>query len=179
MTSMPPTTSLPDLPSQTGTAELLGYGRISWGQLTSFLADADAEAAWADYSGFHIGPVPAEPPPYSHLWAWSSQWLARVRIDNGTAITGVLALHDEPHSAPPVISRETVQFQHARAATWPQTEKRVGLAAQRHSRPTRGHLPDPRRPPDHLRRRSSRSFTRQYPAVDFGNWPRANLILLL
>lgn len=124
MTSMPSTTSLPDLPSQTGTAELLGYGRICWGQLTSFLADA--EAAWADYSGFHIGPVPAEPPPYSHLWAWSSEWLARVRIDNGTAITGVLALHDEPHSAPPVISRETVQFQHARAATWPQTEKRVG-----------------------------------------------------
>jgi len=126
MTSVPPITALPDLPAQTGTAELLGYGRISWDQLTVLLADA--EAAWADYSGFHIGPLPAEPPPYSHLWAWTSQWLARTRIDNGTgsAITGVLVLGSAPRPGPPVISRETVRFQYARAATWRQAEKRAG-----------------------------------------------------
>ena len=127
MTGLPPATAspgLPDLPGQDGTAQLLGYGRISWDQLTGLLAEA--ETAWADYSGFHIGPVPAEPPPYSHLWAWTSQWLARTRIDNGNAITGVLVLGSKPPSGPAVISRETVRFQRARATTWPQAEKRVG-----------------------------------------------------
>ena len=123
-TSSPLTTALPDLPAQTGEATLIGYGRIHWGQLTGLLADA--EAAWADYSGFHIGPVPAEAPPYSHLWAWTKGWLARARIDNGTAITGILVLSRAPSSGLAAMCRETVKYQHAQAATWSPTEKRVG-----------------------------------------------------
>jgi len=117
----------PDLPAATGTAELIGYGRISWDQLTSILTSA--QAAWADYDGFHLGPVPPAPPPYSHLWAWTDHWLARVRIDQDTAILGVLALNGKPHPVPPDSPTETVTYQVARAATWPPDEKRVGELA--------------------------------------------------
>ena len=124
MTSVPLATGRPDFPAETDTAHLLGYGRITWDQLTAMLAGA--QAAWADYAGFHVGPAPAEPPPYFHLWAWTPQWLARARIELGTAITGVLALHGEPAQAPAVLSRETVDFQRTQARTWPQEDKRVG-----------------------------------------------------
>ena len=124
MTSVPLAAGRPDFPAETGTADLLGYGRISWDQLTAMLAGA--QAAWADYAGFHAGPAPVEPPPYTHLWAWTPQWLARARIEVGTAITGVLALHGEPPQAPAVLSRETVEFQWAHARAWPQEDKRVG-----------------------------------------------------
>jgi hypothetical protein len=117
----------PDLPADTGTADLIGYGRVSWDQLTSMLTGA--QAAWADYNGFHIGAPPAAPPPYSHLWAWTATWLARARIDAGTAIVGVLALHGTPRPAPPVSTTEPVHFQIARATTWQPNEKRVGELA--------------------------------------------------
>ena len=120
----PPSPAAPGFPADPGTAELIGYGRITWDQLTSMLTGA--HAAWADYAGFHIGEAPAEPPPYTHLWAWSSRWILRARIDGDTAITGVLALDGEPHPAPPALSRQTVHYQHAKSNTWPQTEKRVG-----------------------------------------------------
>lgn len=119
-----PSQAAPDLPAQTGTADLIGYGRITWDQLATILGGA--QAAWADYSGFHIGPLPSTPPPYSHLWAWTGQWLARVRIDNGTAIAGILALDGEPHPALPIRSRESVHFQRVKAGTWPRNERRVG-----------------------------------------------------
>jgi hypothetical protein len=124
----------PDLPAVTGTADLLGYGRVRWDQLTRMLSDA--QAAWADYNGFHIGAPPATPPPYSHLWAWTDAWLARARIDADTAIVGVLALNGRPQPAPPVTTTETVHFQIAHATTWQQNEKRVGeLAAHMAGRP--------------------------------------------
>jgi len=34
-----------------------------------------------NYHGFHIGGLPAAPPPYTHLWAWSPGWLIRLRVD--------------------------------------------------------------------------------------------------
>jgi hypothetical protein len=114
----------PQLPVETRTAELIGYGRVAWDVVTGMLDGA--EAAFADYSGFHIGPPPDTPPPYTHLWAWTSQWLARVRIDGQTAIIGILALTGEPDPAPPAQSREAVHYQCARARTWPHSEKRVG-----------------------------------------------------
>lgn len=121
---MTSTTAPPDPPGEPGVADLIGYGRISWDQFTAMVSGATA--AWADYTGFHIAPPPGSPPPYTHLWAWTSQWLARARIDNGTAIAGVLALAGLPQHAPPVQSRDTVRFQHLQGATWPRTEKRVG-----------------------------------------------------
>src|SRR2546425_528734 len=113
----------PDLPTAGGNAQLIGYGRVGWEELTGMLAGA--EAAWADYSGFHTGAVPATPPPYSHLWAWTDRWLARARIDRDAAIIGILAVGGEPEPAPPVTLSESVRYQRVLAGTWPENEKRV------------------------------------------------------
>ena len=116
------------LPTTGGTGELIGYGRVSWHQLAVMLTGS--HAAWADYNGFHVGPPPDGPPPYTHLWAWTAGWLARARLDGDTAIVSVLALTGEPQSTPPVQLREAVPFQRTQAKTWPADEKRVGEQAE-------------------------------------------------
>ena len=113
-----------DLPVTTGTATLIAYGRIPWDQTTPLLAGT--QAAWADYDGFHIGAPPQSAPPYSHLWAWTEDWLARIRIDGQHTITGILALHHPPGNNQPEQWRQDVQFQLVRSQTWPPAEKRVG-----------------------------------------------------
>ena len=151
MTSVPLATGRPDFPAGTGTADLLGYGRISWDQLTAMLAGA--QAAWADYAGFHVGPAPAEPPPYFHLWAWTPQWLARARIELGTAITGVLALHGERRAGPGHVVQGNRRLP-ADSGTDLATRRQARRPATRsHRRPAHGYLPDRRGSPDHLRRR--------------------------
>jgi hypothetical protein len=111
----------------TGTAELIGYGRLRWDELTSMIGDAPA--AWADYDGFHIGLACEEPPPYSHLWAWTAQWLIRARIEGDTAVVGALILASPPAGAPPALMREQVTYERAAARTWPVQERRVGRLA--------------------------------------------------
>lgn len=111
-----------------GYADLIGYGRLAWHELRAIVADSPA--AWADYYGFHIGAaLPADPPPYSHLWAWTDQWLIRARLDGANAVVGVLALAAEPAPAPPAKLRERVAYQAVQAHNWPPTEKRVGPIA--------------------------------------------------
>jgi len=117
------TTPNPGQP-ESGTAELIGYGRLTWRQLLDTLDGAPA--AWADYEGFHIKPAPSEPLPYTHLWAWTNQWLVRARIDVDTAITGALALTARPAAAPTAVLREQVTYQRVRANTWAVGEKRIG-----------------------------------------------------
>ena len=112
-------------PADVGVADLIGYGRLSWDQLRTLTRDSPA--AWADYDGFHISPAPPEdPPPYSHLWAWTDRWLIRARIEGTTAITGALILTAEPPSGPPAALREKVTYQRVMAENWPSTEGRVG-----------------------------------------------------
>jgi hypothetical protein len=113
-----------DLPVTPGTATLIAYGRVPWDQVVRMLAGA--QAAYADYDGFHVGDTPPAPPPYSHLWAWTSDWLARIRIDGQHAIAGVLALRGEPGNPPPEQWRHDVQFHEVQSQTWPPDEKRVG-----------------------------------------------------
>jgi hypothetical protein len=117
------TGSLPGEP-QSGAADLVGYGRLTWPQLLDVLGGASA--AWADYAGFHIRPAPPEPPPYTHIWAWTSRWLIRARIDGDTAITGALALTGEPAAALEAVLREPVTYQRVQAGTWPASDKRIG-----------------------------------------------------
>jgi hypothetical protein len=121
---MTPETTVLDLPAADGTATLIAYGRVGWAQVASLLTGS--QAAWADYDGFHVGPPPATPPPYPHLWAWTVGWLARIRIDGENAIAGILSLSAEPASAPPEQWRQTVRFRETRSQTWGPAEKRVG-----------------------------------------------------
>jgi hypothetical protein len=112
------------LPITPGTATLIAYGRITWDQAVRMLTGA--QAAWADYHGFHIGTAPDIPPPYSHLWAWTTDWLARIRIDNQHAIPAILTLTGHPATCPPEQWRQEVQYHQTPSQTWPPAEKRVG-----------------------------------------------------
>lgn len=103
---------------------LHGYGRLPWTDLVSALHGTTT--AWADYNGFHIGPAPQQPPPYTHLWAWSKGWLLRARIDGAQAIVAVLQSGVEtPAGLTPMMS-QPVRYTPRRAHTWPGGEKRVG-----------------------------------------------------
>lgn len=113
-----------DLPAVDGTGTLVAYGRVPWPQVTRLLAGS--QAAWADYHGFHFGTPPESPPPYSHLWAWTEDWLARIRVDGQHAVAGILSLGGEPATPPPERWRAEVKVRQVRSQTWPPTEKRVG-----------------------------------------------------
>ncbi|WP_432902537.1 hypothetical protein ACQP1S_02605 [Micromonospora matsumotoense] len=119
-------TDTTDTTSATASGVLHSHGRIPWQHLAAALAEADG-TAWADYDGFHIGAPPASPPPYTHLWAWTTDWLLRARLDDDTAIVGVLHLGSAtPRLDPPPIAAEPITYTIHHARTWPAQEKRVG-----------------------------------------------------
>jgi hypothetical protein len=108
-----------------GSANLAGYGVRSWTELRAMLADTTA--AWADYDGFHVGPPPLEAPPYSHLWAWTADWLLRARIEGQRAVVGVLVLRgDPPAGGSGPVQTWPVEYQRLTSRTWLATESRVG-----------------------------------------------------
>jgi hypothetical protein len=106
------------------TATLHGYGRVAWADLAAALAGT--QTAWADYDGFHIGDCPAQAPPYTHLWAWSSGWLLRARIDGDTAVVGALLLTATAVPLPSPLITEQVNYVMRKAQTWDPGERRVG-----------------------------------------------------
>ena len=114
----------------TGVATLHGYGRIAWHEVIAALPGASV--AWADYDGFHVGDVPTASPPYSHLWAWTNQWLLRARIEGDHAIVATLrptptgAAITAPVAHWPVLLTEEVRYTHLETRTWPTGEQRVG-----------------------------------------------------
>jgi hypothetical protein len=110
--------------STRGWATLHGYGRLPWIDLLSTIDDAPA--AWADYDGFHIGPAPSQPPPYTHLWAWTPGWLLRARIDGAHAIVAILQIGDASPSGLIPRSSEQVRYTRRSSHTWPASENRVG-----------------------------------------------------
>jgi hypothetical protein len=126
-------------PVGTSTAELWGYGQMEWAAFRSLLGDA--EAAWADYDGFHVGRAPEAAPPYSHLWAWTTQWLIRARVEGDQVIVGALILQAPPPSAPRAALTETVTYERATAQTWTLKESRVGpMPAELAGRPVDVYL---------------------------------------
>ncbi len=93
------------------TAQTLhGWGTLPWEQIVEILGDA--EAAWADYEGFHIGRCPMEVPPYSHLWAWSPKWRFRIRIDGDSGVVAALGDAAAPPGAPTLHTREVAVHQY-------------------------------------------------------------------
>ena len=72
------------------TRRLEGWGEVGWSRLVE--AADGMTCAWADYEGFHIGPCPAQAPPYSHIWGWNADGttLFRGRIDAGRVTVGWL-----------------------------------------------------------------------------------------
>jgi hypothetical protein len=107
------------------TATLHGYGRLPWSALVAALAAVPA--AWADYHGFHLGQAPSQPPPYTHLWAWTPGWLLRGRIDGAHVIAAVLQMDGTiPSGLTPRSSPQQVSYVHRLSRTWPGAEKRVG-----------------------------------------------------
>lgn len=61
----------------------------------------DWTAAWADITGFHIGPVPTESPVTTHLWAWTTGAWLRVRVDGHHWWAAILTTGDHDLSWTP------------------------------------------------------------------------------
>ncbi len=121
-------TAVPSAPHTTTlSATLHAYGRIPWVGLAAVLDEATT--AWADYHGFHIGHAPTEAPPYSHVWAWTGNWLLRARIDGSHAIVAVLCMAGPPPAGLPTSVPERVHVTQRRSNTWPSETRRVGPLA--------------------------------------------------
>ncbi len=60
------------------------------------------EGAWADLDGWHQGPLPADAPLATHVWAWNPRGdvLVRLRCDGDSCVGAVLA--HEGADPPPV-----------------------------------------------------------------------------
>lgn len=105
-------------------ATLYGYGRLDWAALSE--AVRDAESAWADYDGFHIGRCPSSAPPYTHLWAWAADWRLRARVDGLGAIVAVLSWGRSVPLTMAPCGVWTVDATVRLATTWGPDEGRVG-----------------------------------------------------
>jgi hypothetical protein len=111
-----------------GTAWLIGHGRRPWEQIRALLSGCTC--LWADLDGLHADEPPADPPLATHLWAWDTSRLLRVRIDGADGVTGELHLTD-PGCGEPVMVTER------EASSWPSVEGRVSAAPQWRDRPIR------------------------------------------
>jgi hypothetical protein len=103
------------------TAWLTVHGRRPWTQVRALLNGCTC--TWADLDGFHAEGPPASAPVATHLWAWATGRLLRVRIDGNDAITAELNLNDPGHSEPVTVTERE-------ASGWPSGEGRVSAAPQ-------------------------------------------------
>lgn len=110
--------------SSTAHYQLTAHGSLPWDSVrVLFEQRGQYECAWADLSGYHVGPLPAKAPPYSHLWAWeitedgTFPWLARVRIDGSHGIVGIL------EAASPATTDDTCQVVLRTGVSWHGNER--------------------------------------------------------
>lgn len=95
-----------------------GWGEVTWSKVREVIGNNTC--AWADYDGFHIGECPNTIPPYSHLWAWSSDLscLFRVRIDGERIILGTLTSDTTFSFGPEVKKLESVEVLRYEGTPW-------------------------------------------------------------
>ncbi|MFY9263790.1 MAG: hypothetical protein GX483_04835 [Actinomycetaceae bacterium] len=109
---------------------LHGYGMLAWDELVELL-DGFA-CAWGDNDGFHLDePCPQKAPAYSHMWAWRGTsagqdlHIARVRIDRGKAIVGILSDPGQPTLGEPT-GIQSMDVSIAAGKPWGVDERRLG-----------------------------------------------------
>ena len=114
------------------TRTLIGWGDSDWAQVAS--ACHGMTAAWSDYTGFHIGTLPAAAPPTSHIWAWASDAsrLMRARSDGERVIVGWLvrpATTGQGAAELAALARleESVEVTERPAMPWSPEDKRVTM----------------------------------------------------
>lgn len=121
MTETPGHESIVSGEALTTTAWLVTHGRQPWTQVRALLTGCTC--AWADLDGFHHDAPPAEPPVATHLWAWGTGKLLRVRIDGSDGITAELRLTDTGQGEPVSVTERA-------ATSWPSSEGRVSAGQQ-------------------------------------------------
>jgi len=100
---------------------LRGHGRLPWAQTVSVLKGLNC--AWADLDGWHQNePAPTDVPTATHLWAWSDQQWARVRIDGDETIVATLSNDKENPASPNAVQ---VDVEIAIGTAWGQDEQRL------------------------------------------------------
>lgn len=104
---------------------LVGLGTVTWQRVREMCAELTC--AWADYGGFHIGECPTSAPPYTLLWAWSSDGATalRVRIDAGRPIVGLLFSGGQPAPGDAVL-KEEVTIHVGVVKAWPRNDRSIG-----------------------------------------------------
>lgn len=99
-----------------------GTGWLTWPQARS--AMAGWQGVWVDLSGPHLGELPELAPQTTHIWAWNGPAWARIRVDEGEAVIGLL----HPDQCCPTGSsqcRSTPVGEVMTAGTWSEAHIRV------------------------------------------------------
>jgi len=106
---------------------LIGWGARDWGQVLE--ACEDMTGAWADYEGFHTGPLPPAQPPTSHIWAWSADGtcLMRARSDADQVVVGWLTRQATDKVTALAQLTEQVAVTIRPATSWSTEDRRVTM----------------------------------------------------
>lgn len=114
-------------------AWLIAHGRQPWAAIRTLLHGC--VCAWADLDGFHGEPAPAEAPLATHLWAWDTDRLLRIRIDGSEGIAAELRLTESAQGKPVTITERD-------ATSWPVGEGRVSAGQEWRDRALRVYQVD-------------------------------------
>jgi hypothetical protein len=102
-------------------ANLHGYGQVEWPRVQDLLGDATC--CWADIDGWHVDPLPSQPPCTTHLWAWTNTVQWRLRVDGSKAIVAMLGSTE--HAPPGATATERTSVLSHQAPGWPENDNQV------------------------------------------------------
>jgi hypothetical protein len=106
-------------------AELTGYGWQAWPAARQLVGSA--ECCWSDLDGWHVAPLPDDPPLATHVWGWDRDVLWRLRVDGDRAVVAALrpvqAVAGQPVDEPAISER--VRVRSTRSRGWPAADQQV------------------------------------------------------